>query len=398
MRRLYAAKSRVPRVAVERLGVHPARFGYRWWQTETMAEYARRMNERGASATFRAVHPPKIFTNALPRNVRERNALPDDRGWWGYSFRDVPERRGGETFFATVPDCRIVHYFGHPDHPLAAGEFFPAILSHDGRALNLREIRFREAHADLLRRGRPPVRRLEKATWILERVYDNYSHWFTAHMPKLLWLKKEGLLGDVLLPPDPSSVIRDSLRLLGIDVADFGTYEPGTVLDVEQLTILGTDRFRPELLQSVRDAFWTPAPAPPARKIFVSREKAERRRLLNEAEVWPLLEQAGFERVVMEDLSFAEQVGLMRETAILFAMHGAGLTNMMFCGPETHVVEIADLGFPNPNFYAVASALGHHYWLLSGTAVGEEHPLQRDMKVDPDTIRNVLPELLAAAA
>ncbi|MDQ3607102.1 MAG: glycosyltransferase family 61 protein, partial [Gemmatimonadota bacterium] len=162
--------------------------------------------------------------------------------------------------------------------------------------------------------------------------------------------------------------------------------------------VLGTDRFRPELLQSVRDALWKPHSAPPARRIFISRAKATRRRLLNEEEIWSILEPAGFERVIMEDLSLREQVDLMAETAVLFAIHGAGLTNMMFCAPGTHVVEIADLSFPNPNFYAVASALDHHYWLLPGTPVGDEHPLRRDMEADPAMIRDLLPELLAALA
>ncbi len=56
-----------------------------------------------------------------------------------------------------------------------------------------------------------------------------------------------------------------------------------------------------------------------------------------------LLAEHGFEAIFMEDLSLAEQIRLMGETAVLLAPHGAGLTNMMFCAPGTQVVEIADL-------------------------------------------------------
>ena len=181
--------------------------------------------------------------------------------------------------------------------------------------------------------------------------------------------------------------------MLDMDPAEFRTFDPSAVQKVEQLTILGTDRFRPELLRPVREAFIGKNTPPRHRRIFISRARAARRRLLNEEEVWPLLEKAGFERVVMEDLTFQRQVELMAETAVLFAPHGAGLTNMIFCPESTHVVEIADLSFPNPNFYALASAMGHRYWLLPALGKGDAHPLERHMCIRESAVRDVLTSL-----
>lgn len=391
IRKFRGAKSRIPPLAVETLGLPPSWVGYRVWKKETVREHLTRMG--GLARDLELIHAERIFQNPLPRNLESRNSLPRQVGWWGYSFWDVPARTGGETFLARVEDGRVVHYVDPENH-----QFYPALLSSDHRSLELREIRFRPEHALMMRQGGMKSQRFERATWILERVYKNYSHWFTAHLPKLLLLRDRQQLDSVLMPPNPPSLVRESLAMVGIDVERFPTYDPDAVVEVDELTIFNTDRFRPELLCSVREAFWKPAAAPPHRRVFISREKATRRRLVNEDEIWPILKAEGFERVVMEDLPFAEQVALMAETSILFAIHGAGLTNMMFCGPGTHVVEIADLSFPNPNFYAVASALGHHYWLLSGTPVGDEHPLKRDMRADPATIREILPGLLAAAA
>lgn len=157
--------------------------------------------------------------------------------------------------------------------------------------------------------------------------------------------------------------------------------------------MVGTDRFRPELIRQVPDAYGVDDAAPAQRKIFISRAKAERRRLINEDQLWPLLEAEGFERVFMEELSFEEQVELMKSTAVLVAPHGAGLTNMMFCQKGTHIVEIADLGFPNPNFYALAAAMGHNYWLIQADSVGDVHPLEKDLKVDTDAVSQILPRL-----
>ncbi len=360
-------------------------------RTEGVRDHLRRCSDRGGDGAghYETIHAPSVSRNPLPRNVEARDRLPDDRGWWGHSFRDIPQRRNGETFLTTVRDCRIAPFVDDRDR------FWVTLVNRDDRALDLREMAFRPWLGETLRSGNPDRRK--RATWICERVHHNYSHWLTAHLPKLILLEGRGELDQVLLPERRPAVMDQSLRLFGMDPHRFPTFETDRLLVVDELTVMGTDRFRPELLQSVREACPLPPSPRPHRRVFISRGKALRRRLMNEEEIWPLLEEAHFERVHMEDLSFEAQVALMRETAVLVAPHGAGLTNMMFCPPGTHVVEMADLGFPNPNFYAVSSAMGLPYWLLPAEALGEVHPLEKDLRIDPEgveeVIRRILPEL-----
>lgn len=378
---------RVSRAGVNS-GLHAGWFGYRYVQHETVPEHFARHQGDRAAGRCETLHPADVAHHPLPCNIDSREELPDDRGWWGYSFRDVPARESGQTLIATIPDCRIVWY----RDPAQANDFFPAIIAGDGRALDMREVRFRPLHAETLRRSGPPDR-LKKATWFIERVYHNHSHWLTAHLPKLLLLRDRGALDDVLMPPERTAGMDGSLRMLGLEPDQFTTFDPSRPLRVDELTFLVTDRFRPELLRLVPEAYGV-LDAPPAhRKVYISRARATRRRLLNEDEIWPLLEAEGFERVFMEELGFEQQVELMRQTAVLFAPHGAGLTNMMFCPPGAHIVEIADLSFPNPNFYAVACAMGHRYWLLAGTGLGDLHPLEKDLHIDPTKVRELLHRL-----
>ncbi|WP_459938118.1 glycosyltransferase family 61 protein [Desulfonatronum parangueonense] len=369
-------------------GVPSSWFGYRRVEHETVQEYFRRRSPNDKRLRYEIVHPVTEARNPLPCNVHSGEELPDDRGWWGYSFRDVPRRISDETFIATLPDCLITWY----RDPSKDNDFFPAILNRDSRALEMREFRFRPLHALTLRQSQPPVR-LKNATWFAERVYHNYSHWLTAHLPKLLLLQKRNLLDGVLLPPERTRAMDGSLRLLGMNPEDFHTYDPSRPLFVENLTIIGTDRFRPELLRLIPEALGIVDAAPPDRKVFISRTKAKRRRLINEDQVWPLLERQGFQRVCMEELPFSDQVNLMRETAILAAPHGAGLTNMIFCPEGAQIIEIADLSFPNPNFYALASAMGHDYWLIRAESVGDLHPLEKDLRVDPAAVSEVIRRL-----
>ncbi|WP_082992812.1 DUF563 domain-containing protein [Erythrobacter sp. QSSC1-22B] len=364
------------------VGIPPSYVGFRAMPTVKVSKHVDQMRASGKSdAKYEVVHQPVSVNNPLPFNVGTLEALPTDAGWWGYSMRDVPQRRQSETFLATIPNAQVVSYLD------GRNEFFPAILTCSNRVADLREIVFRGPHAEVMRR-KPPVRNLKRATWICERVYDNHSHWLTAHLPKLCFLRERHALSDVLLPEKLTPAMVSSLSMLGLDQKDFGTFRSGELLQVEELTILGTDRFRGELLRPVRDAMAPTKGKTPSRRIYISRSKARMRKLLNEEDIWPILEAAGFERVHMEDLDFPAQVNLMSDTAVLAAPHGAGLTNMMFCPPGSHVLEIAWPGFPNPNFYALASAMDLHYGIVNAEAAdAKATPLERDITVDPENLR-----------
>lgn len=368
--------------------VPPAWLGYRWIRRQSVRDYVRETGS-ASGAAYDVVHPEGVASNPLPANVDDLSDLPATRGWWGYAFRDVPARTSGETFIATVPHAHIACY----SDETRAGDFYPAIVA--GRsALDLREIRFRPRHAEVLRRAQG-VQHLPSATWVIERVYHNHSHWLTAHLPKLLLLRRRGELDDVVLPAVRTPVMDASMRLAGLNPDRFPTFDPGRPLSVDRLRIVGTDRFRPELLRLVPEACGIRGASGATRKVFISRQGAARRRLVNEDAIWPDLQAAGFERVRLEDLPFDEQVALMKTTRVLFAPHGAGLTNMLFCPPGCEIVEIADLSFPNPNFYALASALGHRYWLLAGEGMGEGRPIDKDLRVDPSRVSEILRRLPA---
>lgn len=374
---------RMPERAVER-GVPPSLLGWRWRTREQLDAYLARARLTGAKEVLR---PPSRSVFPLPRNIADRDALSRDGGLWGYSQFDVPERRVGESYMARVPDARLL-FFHTPDKH----DFFPAIITRDGTSLECREISHRSGHAAQAAVAERAVQRFARATWILERAYHNHSHWLTAHLPKLLLLKQRGRLGEVLMPKIRTPVMDSSMQMLGIDPEGFRRFDPVRPLQVGELTLVGTDRFDPAHMRAVRDAFADPAlaAAMPHRRIFISREKSRGRRITNEGALWAMLAPRGFERVFMEDLAFPEQVRMMQQTRVLLAPHGAGLTNMMFCPEGGHVVELADPGFPNPNFYALATALGLGYWLLNEQAGEAHHPLDRDLSVDVGRLAQVL--------
>ena len=363
-----------------------------WWGYRTVENVAvdRLIAEARAGFVWKqSLDPASTARNPLPVNVDSRRDLPDDAGWWGYSMHDVPERPSGETFLLTLRDAAVISY----RDPAKADDFYPALLTADGRSPDLPQLRWRPPHAAAMRDAGGATR-LGRGVWFLERVYHNHSHWLTAHLPKLLRLRELGRLGEVILPAERTDAIDRSLAVLGIDPAKHPQYRTGERLEVGELTVIVTDRFRGDLLRRVPEAFGVGASPAPTRRVYISRERATRRRLLDEAAVWERLAAAGFEKVFMEDLSFDDQVALMKETAVLVGPHGAGLTNMLFMPGGGGVVEVADLGFPNPNFYATAAACGHRYFLLDAEPVGEGPPLERDLAFDVAKLDAALPAVL----
>jgi hypothetical protein len=98
------------------------------------------------------------------------------------------------------------------------------------------------------------------------------------------------------------------------------------------------------------------------RRIYISRNDARLRRVLNEKRLLPMLEALGFERAVLGDLPIARQVALFRQAEIVVAPHGAGLAHIAWCKPGTKVIEF----FPDPDGPRgrVRNAT-YDYWLLS---------------------------------
>jgi hypothetical protein len=77
-----------------------------------------------------------------------------------------------------------------------------------------------------------------------------------------------------------------------------------------------------------------------SRRIFISRNDATARRMLNSDSLFHDLENFGFERYILSELSIDEQQLIFKEAGMVVAEHGAGLTNLLWSGRGTYVIDI----------------------------------------------------------
>ena len=81
------------------------------------------------------------------------------------------------------------------------------------------------------------------------------------------------------------------------------------------------------------------------RRVWISRSSSgpRVRSMKNEMKLYRTLSGLGFKRVLFEDLTPLEQVGLMANAEVVASYHGAGFANMAFANPDCEVIEIGHL-------------------------------------------------------
>jgi hypothetical protein len=116
------------------------------------------------------------------------------------------------------------------------------------------------------------------------------------------------------------------------------------------------------------------APAEMPRRLFVYR-RSHSRSLLNEDEVWAMLSPLGFERVEPAQVANPEQV--FSEAEAVVGVHGAALTNLLFCKRGTKVLELLPSDHTYPCYLSMAHHAGLHYdALICPSTQVVERPLE----------------------
>lgn len=75
-------------------------------------------------------------------------------------------------------------------------------------------------------------------------------------------------------------------------------------------------------------------------KIYIVRKDSKNRKIINEDKLIQFLKKQDFKIVQLSKYEFKDQISLFYNAKIIISMHGAGLTNLIFCRTNTQVIEI----------------------------------------------------------
>ncbi|MBI2345144.1 glycosyltransferase family 61 protein [Candidatus Dependentiae bacterium] len=131
------------------------------------------------------------------------------------------------------------------------------------------------------------------------------------------------------------------------------------------------------------------------KKVFISRgDNINARKILNENEIFDLFQALGFKRYELSNLSIEEQIILFNNAEIIIGEHGAGMTNLLFCKPNTKVIEIFH-NFVPMDFWYIASFAKLNYTPIN-TLLDQEANIfanwhSHKEKIYSLPIRNIIP-------
>lgn len=174
-----------------------------------------------------------------------------------------------------------------------------------------------------------------------------YYHWMTEALPRLFSLKGIWAESALLIPYYiPNRWFMPWLHEIG-GFLEYVDFERGRNVLLRNAVLpknpTRQDEFDVDNLRAVRTAILAAAGAGSSRKphrlVYITRRNAKWRKVLNEEEIIDRLASIGFEIFDFDRLAYMDQVRTVAQAGILVSIHGAGLTNLMFMAPGTHVVE-----------------------------------------------------------
>ena len=268
-----------------------------------------------------------------------------------------------ESYWVSVPHATV----------LSSRQSVGSVIAHDGKVIHnsSRQWVNQPEQNEACHRKFPRPIPIEKTLAVLGIGGGgmNYYHWLTEVLPRIHLLKQGHIWPkiDRFLVDEPSAKLAITLEILGV--------APSQIIYTHRyITLASPLVFMPQFLRFqyrwridfLRETFlpYRDVNASKIDRIYISRSKASRRRVLNEAEVLDYLMPLGYVPFWLEDLSFLEQVSLFAQAKRVIGLHGAGLTNIAWCPPGARVLEI----FPSesiPSYYWVlASQVGVDYYYL----------------------------------
>jgi hypothetical protein len=255
----------------------------------------------------------------------------------------------GADFIARLPGGRV---FGSG-----------AVLSPDGAAV-ARDVSvdFGKPFSEhwLLKYGKivPPTPVKGTTAVVATALGSGYAHWLLEELPRLLVLR--GIPADSLIVHGHTPFAEVALRrvLLPAKVILPRRLSHFACEELVVPSLIGEPGYPTSKVVNLLEEFAVDLgdrEAVVGERIYLSREKARRRRVTNEDELWPWLQSRGFVKISCEDLTWSEQIAVFRHAKVIVSAHGAALANLVFCGPGTKVVELFHRSYMNGYYWRLAS-------------------------------------------
>ncbi|MEG5066020.1 tetratricopeptide repeat protein [Microcoleus sp. B3-A4] len=278
----------------------------------------------------------------------------------------------------------------------------------------------------------PPLEKIDGTVAVLAGLSGNvYFHWMVDILPRIEVLQRWGInleeIDRFLVNSCQQPFQRETLKALGIPEYKIIESDRHPYIQAKQLIVPSFSGYlgwlSPQGLEFLRRVFLnqkfqklcsaniflpkgTQLSEPDDRKylyperIYVSRSKSSYRRVINEEQVIEFLSRFGFVSVLLESMTLEEQIALFSRAKAIVAPHGSGLTNIIFCGAGTKVIELVSPNYIRQYYWAISQQLNlPHYYVIGETfncypirQLMYQNPLTEDILVNLNSLQKILEE------
>jgi tetratricopeptide (TPR) repeat protein len=238
-------------------------------------------------------------------------------------------------------------------------------------------------HAVFAIKKLPPIQTIDGKVAVLAGLSNHvYFHWMLDVLPRLELLKLDLQLSEIdyfivdnrlpfqqetltkLQIPEEKQLQISSLHHLQATELIIPSF-PGCVAWMPKWTC---DFLKQNFLKAENHQLISPL-----KKIYITRKLAKSRRIINEDELLALLQPYGFQSVILESMSVAEQAALFAQAEMIISPHGSGLTNLVFCQPGTKVIELFSPNYVYHCYWWISNLVGLDYYYLIGETLSGWH-------------------------
>lgn len=241
--------------------------------------------------------------------------------------------------------------------------------------------------------------RIEETTLLLAQEWDdNYGHWIVEGLPRIVQaadtVDLRGVRVALSRHPRMRDIYLDSLAAFGIG-PEQAVWLEGRETWFRELIYPTPVTIQPWvkspliLEAATRLRAMVGSDRGPSR-LYVSRNRWGRRRLINEAEVVALLAARGYRTVHPETLSFRDQVALFAGAERVVGAMGAALANILFAPEGVHLLALTNRDMVDDFFFDLASLKGGRYHALHGTSDRPGLGMQSDFTICPAQLKQCL--------
>ncbi|AXR77192.1 glycosyltransferase family 61 protein [Natrarchaeobaculum sulfurireducens] len=219
--------------------------------------------------------------------------------------------------------------------------------------------------------------------------WKNYFHWTVECLlrvrPLEAYAQHTGIRPTLLIPASPADWMIEGLNAVGWAGHTARLREPA--VHASTLVVPSHPEPTPADCQWLQEMFGV-ADKQGTERIFISRNDATLRRIVNESSVKNVLTEYNIRPVVLSDMTVHEQASLFAQASLIIAPHGAGLTNCVFSTNAT-VIELYGQK-KSTTFQRIAEVNGLKYRRLRC------QPQRVDLRVNTNMLEEVIKETITS--